>query len=348
MRDCGAPDSFQSNWCNQMQISRPLSVEIAGLGSYVPDKVLTNEDLEHMVETSDEWITRRTGIKERRLAAEDQATSDLAIEAARKALADADMKPSDLDAVITATCTPDYLFPATACLVQAALGAQNAMACDIEAACSGFVYAFAQASAMVSAGTAKNVLFIGTESLSRFTNYDDRRSCILFGDGAGAAIVRPANGSGEVIYGELGAEGSDPELLMINAGGARNPASEETVKNGDHYMHLRGREVFRLAVNKLTELIQRVPERTGISLDEIRTIIPHQSNIRIIQSACQRAGIAEEKAYMNIDRYGNTSAASVPLALYEARENGAIERGDLVLLLAFGGGLTWGSLLLRY
>ena len=331
-----------------MEISRPLSVEIAGLGSYVPEKVLTNEDLENMVETSDEWITRRTGIKERRLVADHQASSDLAIEAARGALNDANMEPAELDAIITATCTPDYLFPATGCLVQAALGAENVMACDIEAACSGFVYAFAQASAMVSAGTAKNVLFVGTESLSRFTNYEDRRSCILFGDGAGAAIVRPAKNGGKVIYGELGAEGSDPEILMLEAGGSRNPASEDTVQNGAHYMHLRGREVFRQAVNKLTELIQRIPERTGISLDDIRTIIPHQSNIRIIRSACQRAGIAVEKAYMNIDRYGNTSAASVPLALHEARDQGQIERGDLVLLLAFGGGLTWASLLLRY
>lgn len=331
-----------------MQISRPLSVEIAGLGSYVPERVLTNHDLEEMVETSDEWITQRTGIKQRRLVTDDQATSDLAIAAARKALGDAQMEASELDAVIVASCTPDYLFPATGCLVQAALGAENAMACDLEAACSGFLYAFAQAAAMIGAGTAGNVLFIGTESLSRFTDYTDRRSCILFGDGAGAAVVRRGTEGREVIYGELGADGSDPDLLMIPAGGARTPASSETVRERQHYISLRGREVFRLAVNKLTELMLRIPDRTGISLDEIRTIIPHQSNVRIIRSACQRADVPEEKAYMNIDRFGNTSAASVPLALDEARKEGRVERGDLVLLLAFGGGLTWGSLLLRY
>jgi len=331
-----------------MQTRAGLPVEIAALGSYVPDRVLTNQDLEDMVDTSDEWITQRTGIKERRILAAHQATSDLAIQAGRRALQSAGLEARELDAVLVATCTPDYLFPAVACMVQADLGAGNAMACDIEAACSGFVYALTQASTLIASGAARNALVIGAESLTRFTDYQDRRSCILFGDGAGAALVRSAENGGEMIYAELGADGSDPTILWVPAGGARTPCSRETVEGKQHYMQLRGREVFRLAVNKLGELIQRIPERTGVSLDDIKAIVPHQSNYRIIKSACQRAGIAESKAYMNIDRFGNTSAASIPIALSEMAERGLVQRGDLVLLLAFGGGLTWASLLLRY
>jgi len=333
-----------------MQIRSPLSIEIAGLGSYVPQRVLTNQELEEMVETSDEWITQRTGIKERHLAGPEEATSDLAIAAAREALAAAKMLPSEIEIVFVATCTPDHLFPATACIVQAALGATDAMACDIEAACSGFVYAMAQAGAMIGAGVAQNALVIGAECLSRFTDYTDRRSCILFGDAGAAAVLRASQdgSSSRIIYGELGADGSDREILWVPAGGARLTASEETVRERQHFMKLRGREVFRLAVNKLTELLVRIPERTGISLDEISLIIPHQSNFRIIKSACERAGFPKEKAYMNIDRFGNTSAASIPVAMDEAVRGGVLQRGELVLLLAFGGGLTWASLLLRY
>ena len=331
-----------------MRIRSPLSVEIAGLGSYVPQRILTNEDLGNMVETSDEWITQRTGIKERHLVEAGQATSDLAIAAAREALSAAGMSPAELDIVFVATCTPDHLFPATACIVQAALGANDAMACDIEAACSGFVYAMSQAGAMIEAGLASNALVIGAECLSRFTDYTDRRSCILFGDAGAAAVLKPSQGRSSIIYGELGSDGSDREILWIPAGGARLTASEETVRQRLHYMKLRGREVFRLAVNKLTELLVSIPERTDVSLDDIKLIIPHQSNFRIIKSACERAGVSEDKAYMNIDRFGNTSAASIPVAMDEAVSGGVLQRGDLVLLLAFGGGLTWASLLLRY
>jgi len=331
-----------------MQIRSPLSIEIAGLGSYVPQRILTNQDLEQMVDTTDEWITQRTGIKKRHLADPEQATSDLAVAAAREALAAAKMPPSEIDVVLVATCTPDHLFPATACIVQAALGATDAMACDIEAACSGFVYATAQAGAMIGAGVAQNALVIGAECLSRFTDYTDRRSCILFGDAGAAAVLRASQGGGRIIYGELGADGSEREILWVPAGGSRLPASEETVRERQHFMKLRGREVFRLAVNKLTELLARIPEETGISLDEISLIIPHQSNYRIIKSACERAGFPEEKAYMNIDRFGNTSAASIPVAMDEAVRRGVLRRGELVLLLAFGGGLTWASLLLEY
>lgn len=331
-----------------MQSAKRLPVEIAGIGSYLPGQVLSNADLEEMVDTSHEWIVPRTGIHERRVAAEDEATSDLAIAAAKEALAVAEVDGAELDVILVATCTPDYLFPATGCLVQAAVGAENAMGCDVEAACSGFVYSLSAAAGMIAGGVARNALVIGAEALSRVTDYTDRRSCILFGDGAGAVVLRRSRNGGELLYTELGADGTKPDILMVPAGGARNPASHRTVDAHDHYIKLSGREVFKLAVNKLTELIKRIPEQTGVGLDEIRMVIPHQSNIRIIQSALERADLEVEKAYMNIDLVGNTSAASIPLAMAEAVEKGELERGDLVLLLAFGGGLTWGSTLLRY
>ncbi|MFO8008595.1 MAG: beta-ketoacyl-ACP synthase III [Candidatus Brocadiia bacterium] len=331
-----------------MHTHKRLTVEIAALGAYLPQRVLSNQDLEQMVDTSDEWILPRTGIRERRIAADDEATSDLAIAAARQALDRAGMDASELDAVMVATCTPDHLFPATACLVQAAIGADSAMACDLEAACSGFVYGFTCAAAMVGAGALGNAMVIGAETLSRFTDYKDRRTCILFGDAAGAAILRAPQNDGELLYAELGADGSQPEILIIPGGGAREPASEGTVQAGDHFMKLQGREVFRQAVSKLVELLERIPDQTGVPLEDIKLVIPHQSNVRIINSAMERAGLPVEKAYMNIERVGNTSAASIPLAMAEAVEAGALKRGDLALFLAFGGGLTWASALLRY
>lgn len=258
------------------------------------------------------------------------------------------MTAAELDAIVVATSTPDHFFPATACLVQAALGAQDAMAFDLEAACSGFVFAFSWSAGMLASGMARNVMVIGAEALSRFTDYEDRRSCILFGDAAGAAVLRLAQNGSEVIYSEMGSDGSWPEILILPAGGSRRPASHKTVDDRLHYMKLQGREVFKLAVNKMTELLQRLPELTGVSLDEIKMVIPHQSNVRIIKSALQRAGMDLDRAYMNIERVGNTSAASIPLAMTEAVQNGQLERGELVLFLAFGGGLTWASTLIRY
>ncbi len=331
-----------------MKSRQHLAVEFAGLGSYLPERVMTNHELEGMVDTSDEWIVQRTGIRERHIAADDQATSDLAIEAAGRALDAAQMEAGELDAVLVATCSPDHLFPATACLVQAAIGAQDAMACDLEAACSGFVYGMSWGSALIASGMAGNVLLIGAETLSRVTDYTDRGSCILFGDGAGAAVLRPSQNGGEIIYNELGADGSWPDILRIPAGAARLPASHETVDARLHYMHLEGRDVFKLAVGKLIELLRNLPEQTGIQMDDIKMIIPHQSNVRIINSALERSGIDPGKAYLNIDRVGNTSAASIPTAMDEAVRSGALERGDLALLLAFGGGLTWGCTLLRF
>jgi 3-oxoacyl-[acyl-carrier-protein] synthase-3 len=331
-----------------MNSNGSLPVEIAGLGRYLPERVLDNHELERMVDTSDEWIVQRTGISERRLAADHEATSDLAIAAARQALEAAEIEGAELDAVLVATCTPDYSFPATACLVQSALGADRAFGADLEAACSGFLFGLSWATSLISAGMARNVLLVGAETLSRFTDYTDRRSCILFGDGAGAAVLRASTNGGEVLYTELGCDGSWPEILTIPAGGSRHPASHKTVDGHKHFMYLHGREVFKLAVNKLIELIQRLPEKTGIGLDEIKLVIPHQSNVRIIRSAMERTGLDMGRSYVNIDRVGNTSAASIPIAMSEATEEGRLERGDLVLLLAFGGGITWGSALIRY
>ncbi len=331
-----------------MHTQQSMPVEIAGLGSCLPERVLTNDDLAQMVDTSDEWIIPRTGIRERRIAADDQATSDLALAAGRQALEQAQMDPAELGAVIVATCTPDYVFPATGCLVQAGLGAANAMAFDLEAACSGFLFGLTNACGMIGSGMTDSVLVIGAEVLSRITDYTDRATCILFGDGAGAMLLRRADGGGEMVYHEMGADGSWPDILKVPAGGSRHPLSHQTIDERSHYISLQGRDVFKLAVNKLTELLAHIPERTGISLDEVKLVVPHQSNIRIIRSACERGGLDPEKAYVNIERVGNTSAASIPLALAEAVERGRLERGDLVLLLAFGGGLTWGATLLRY
>jgi len=325
-----------------------LPVEIAGLGAYLPERVLSNHDLEEIVDTTDEWITQRTGIGQRRIASESEATSDLAIAAVRAALDQAGVSAKAVDTIITCTCTPDYMFPATACLVQAAVGAEDAVCYDLEAACSGFLFGMAQAAALLAVGMSENALVIGAEALSRFTDYTDRRTCILFGDGGGAALLRKSRNGGELIFCELGGDGSQPEILMIPGGGSRLPASKETAEQGQHYMKLQGREVFKLAVNKLGELMLRIPEETGIPLEDIKLIVPHQSNSRIIRSMCQRAQIPSEKAYMNIARVGNTSAASIPIALHEAIQKGMLQRGDLVLLLAFGGGITWGSMLLRY
>ena len=331
-----------------MHASQPLSVEIAGVGAYLPEAVLTNEDMERMVDTSDEWIVRRTCIKTRHQVAPDQATSDLAVEAARGALADAGMDAAELDAVIVATVTPDFIMPATACLVQNAIGAVNAMAYDLEAACSGFVFAYSQAVGMIGSGMARTVLVIAAESITRLTDYTDRGSCILFGDGAGAVVLRRAQSGGEFLHCELGADGSQPDILKIPGGGSRLPTTHETIENRDHYIKLAGRDVFRQAVTKLTTLIRDLPVQAGISLDEIKLVVPHQSNIRIINSACERTGMDPDLAYMNIERVGNTSAASIPIALHEAIAEGRIERGDIVLFLCFGGGLTWGSMLVRY
>ena len=322
---------------------------IIGTGSFLPPRVLTNHDLERMVDTSDEWITQRTGIKERRLVEPGTPTSALALEAAKEALAAAGVGPEDISLIVLATITPDTLLPATACWVQDRLGATHAGALDVAAACSGFLYALSIAATHVHANPKEKVLVIGAETLSYITDFTDRSSCILFGDGAGAAVVArsddPAVGFGPFV---LGSDGNGAEMMIVPAGGSLRPASHQTVDERLHYMKIRGREVYKFAVTKMVEMVAWAMEEGGITRDDLKLIIPHQVNVRILEAAARRLELTMEKIYMNIDRYGNTSAASVPIALDEAVRAGKLEPGDPVVLVAFGGGLTWAACSLRW
>lgn len=324
------------------------SSRIAGLGRYVPRRVLTNADLERMVDTTDEWITVRTGIKERRVAAPEEATSDLALEAAREALERAGLDAADLDLILVGTASPDMIFPATACLVQERLGAKRAGAVDVSAACSSFVYALGLAHAQIVAGLAERVLVVGADTLSRITNWKDRATCVLFGDSAGAAVVVPSDSQAGLLSFWLGADGGGSSLLSLPAGGSRLPASYETVERAQHYIHMNGPEVFKFASRIIPRAIEEACQRAGVSADEVDLFIPHQANVRIIQAAAERLRQPLEKFYVNVHKYGNTSSASVPVALYEAVEEGRVKPGDLVVLVAFGGGLTWASCALRW
>ncbi|GAA0375196.1 ketoacyl-ACP synthase III [Paenibacillus motobuensis] len=319
------------------------SVGIIGTGKYVPERVLTNADLEKMVDTNDEWIVSRTGIRERHIAAPEQATSDLAYEAAVRALESAGMTADQLELIIVATITPDTSFPSTACILQDKLGAKNAAAFDLSAACSGFVYSMATANGFIQTGMYNNALVIGADTLSRITDYTDRNTCVLFGDGAGAVIVGEVpEGRGFLSF-DLGAEGTGGDLLKLAAGGSRLPASEATVQGKQHYIYMNGREVFKFAVRVMGSATEEVLRKAGKTKEDIDLFVPHQANIRIIQSAMQRLDLPEEKCVINVDKYANTSAASIPLALVEAAEEGRIKEGDTVLLVGFGGGLTWGA-----
>lgn len=318
-------------------------VGIIGTGKYVPERILTNSELEKMVDTNDEWIVSRTGIRERHIAAPEQATSDLAYEAAVEALRSAGMSAEELDLIIVATVTPDSAFPSTACILQDKLGASRAAAFDLSAACSGFVYSLATATGFIKSGIYNNALIIGADTLSRITDYTDRNTCVLFGDGAGAVVL------GEVPEGrgfqsfDLGAEGAGGTLLNLEAGGSRLPASEETIANKKHYIYMNGREVFKFAVRVMGTATEKVLDKAGLTKADIDLLVPHQANIRIIQSAMQRLDLPEEKCVINVDRYANTSAASIPLALVEAAEQGRMKEGDTILMVGFGGGLTWGA-----
>ncbi|GIP56589.1 beta-ketoacyl-ACP synthase III [Paenibacillus woosongensis] len=319
------------------------SVGIIGTGKYVPERVLTNAELETMVETNDEWIVSRTGIRERHIAAPDQATSDLAYEAAVQALKSAGLAAEDIELIIVATITPDMTFPSTACILQEKLGAKKAAAFDLSAACSGFVYSLATANGFIQTGMYNNALIIGADALSRITDYTDRNTCVLFGDGAGAVVLGEVpEGRGFLSF-DLGAEGAGGELLKLEGGGSRCPASEETVRSGKHFIYMNGREVFKFAVRVMGTATEEVLRKAGKDKSEIDLFVPHQANIRIIQSAMQRLDLPEEKCVINVDKYANTSAASIPLALVEAVEEGRVKEGDTLLLVGFGGGLTWGA-----
>ncbi|MGE0609541.1 MAG: 3-oxoacyl-ACP synthase III family protein [Pirellulales bacterium] len=320
---------------------------IAGTGSYLPDRVLTNADLEKMVATSNDWIIERTGIRERRIASPQETTASMAVIAARKALQDANMQAADLDLIIVCTVTPDYVFPATACLLQAELGAARAAAFDLEAACSGFLYGLHTARAMILSGLHRNVLVVGAETLSRVIDYTDRGSCILFGDGAGAAVLsRSASGAG-VLFSKIASDGSQADILQIPAGGSKLPPSQQTIAAGQHFMRIEGRRVFKFATNAFVDLCQEALQACELQSSDIALVVPHQVNERIIEAAMKRLDFPWEKIFVNIDRYGNTAAASVPIALDEARRQGRLRPGDLAIMLAFGAGLGWSSAVVR-
>jgi len=322
---------------------------VTGYGFYAPPRVVTNHDLGKMgVDTSDEWIVSRTGIKERRFAADGETTSTMSTRAARVALERARMRPADLDLVIVGTCSPDYLFPATACLVQKELGAERAGAFDIEAACTSFVSALAVANGMILAGTHRNALVIGAECLSRLLNFKDRTTCVLFGDGAGAIVLEASNASVGVESAILHSDGSKGELLWVEAGASRVPATAETVAAGKHFIRMEGGETFKLAVKSMADAAEEALIQANVTADEIDLMIPHQANVRIIQKVAERLRFPMDKVFVNIQRYGNTSAASIPIALAEAAESGRLKKGDRVLLAAFGGGFTWGASVMEW
>ncbi|MDI6601418.1 MAG: beta-ketoacyl-ACP synthase III [Thermoanaerobacteraceae bacterium] len=330
-------------------MSNLFSSGIIGIGSYVPERVLTNHDLEKLVDTSDEWITTRTGIKERHIAADTEAASDLASLAARRALEDASMDPKDIELIIVATNSPDYMnFPATACVVQDNLGAVNAAAFDLEAGCSGFIYALTVADQFIKTGMYKNILVVASEIMSKITNWDDRETCVLFGDGAGAVVLgRVEEGLG-IISSFLGSDGSGGKYLLLPAGGSRKPATIDTVKNKLHTIHMDGKEVFKFAVKVMGEASLKALDIAGLTPEDVDIFIPHQANIRIIDAAMRRLNLSREKVYVNIDRFGNTSSATIPIALDELYHNSSLKKGDCVLLTAFGTGLTYASMTLRW
>lgn len=327
---------------------RLINTGIAGVGAYVPDQIITNADLEKIVDTSDEWIISRSGIKERRIAPPEMATSDFAVIAANQAIAGAGITAEEIDLVIVATNTPDMVFPATACLVQDRIGAKKAGAFDLAAGCSGFMYAMIVGSQFVAAGSCRNVLVIGAENLSKIINWKDRKTCVLFGDGAGAVVLsRTAPGSGLLSY-KMWADGSGGQSLMLPAGGSRNPASFETVSNNMHYIHMRGRDIFRFAVRATGKAAAEVLGAAGIKVSDVDHFIPHQANVRIIEAAAKRLRLPLEKVLVNVNRYGNTSTASIPIALAEAVREGRIKKGDHILMVGFGAGLTWAAAVLKW
>jgi len=327
-----------------------MNSKIIGTGSYLPEKVLTNFDLEKMVDTSDEWITSRTGIKKRHIADEKEATSDLAAKAAVNALNAANLKASEIDLIITATLTPDKLMPSTASQVQRKINAKNAAAFDIAAACSGFIYGITIADQFIKSGLYQNILVIGAETLSRFINWKDRTTCVLFGDGAGAVVLSGNNETNKgIIKTVLGTDGFRPaEWLDIEAGGSYKPASTYTNNNGEYFIRMNGREIFKFGSKILVECILKILEDSHLSINDIDYIIPHQANMRITQSAAHKLNISEKKFIMNIDECANTSAASIPIALDQAVISSKINTGDRLILVGFGAGLTWGSVLINW
>ena len=331
-----------------LAMSKIRSAGIISIGSALPEKVLTNADMEKIVDTTDEWIRNMTGITERRVAGENESTSDFATKAAKIALERANMQPTDIDLIIVSTISGDMPFPATASIVQNALGATNAAAFDLAAGCSGWAYGLSVANAFVSSGIYNHVMVIGADLLTKLTNWTDRGTCILFGDGAGAGIVAPVEeGSGFLGF-ELGSDGSGAETLKIHAGGSRCPCTHEDVDAYRNKIYMEGREVFKFAVKIQGEAIERVLAKCGINIDDINLVVPHQANIRIIDSAVKRLGLPQDRFFVNLQKYGNTSAASIPIAIDEAIQEGKIKKGDTIVVVGFGAGLTWGAGVMKW
>ena len=325
---------------------------IAGTGSYLPEKILTNADLEKLVDTSDDWITSRTGIKERRIAADDEATSDLATKAALKAMEQAEASANELDLIIVATISPDTFFPATACFVQRKLGTKNAVCFDISAACSGFLYALQVARHFINSGNRKTALIIGAEKLSSMVNWEDRNTCVLFGDGAAAVIVRgdtdASHTSRRILSSVMYSDGNQTDILVVPGGGSACPITKENANDKLNTIRMEGREVYKNAVNAMRDAAEKALAKAGFTADDIDMVIPHQANKRIIEAITDRLGIPAERTYVNLDKYGNTSAAAVAIALDEANRSGAIKTGDIILLVAFGAGLTWAATVIEW
>jgi len=325
-----------------------MKARIVSTGSYVPDKVLTNFDLEKMVETSDEWITERTGIKERRIASKEEATSDLCYKASLRAIKNANLTEKDIDLIIVATVSPDMLVPSAACILQMKLGATNAAAFDINAACTGFIYALSVAEKFIKTGASKKALVVGAETLSRFTDWTDRSTCVLLADGAGAVILEPTKKDEGIQIIDIFSDGTMWDFIHMPAGGSKMPVTEDVIKKRLNFIKMRGNETFKVAVKTLEEVVDATLKKGGITSSQLSLLVPHQANIRIIQAMAKRLELPMEKVMVNINRYGNTSAASIPIALDEAVEEGRIKKGDYVMLAAFGGGLTWGSALIKW
>jgi 3-oxoacyl-[acyl-carrier-protein] synthase-3 len=331
-----------------LQRKQSLRARIISTGSFAPERVLTNHDLQEMVDTSDEWITDRTGIKARRIASPEQSASDLAYEASKRALKSAGLKPKDVDLIIAATVSGDMPFPSTACVLQRKLGARNAAAFDVNAACSGFIYGLSIAESYIKSSAFGRILLVGTEVLSKFTDWKDRTTCVLFGDGAGAVVLEPTEEDRGIIATYIYSDGNLGDLLMVPAGGSKIPASEESVKKGLHYIRMRGNDTFKVAVKTLERLVVDTLKKNKLKPSELSLLIPHQANSRIIEATAKRLNLPMDRVIMNIEKFGNTSAASIPIALDEAVRTLRIRDGDYILMEAFGGGLTWASSLVRW
>jgi 3-oxoacyl-[acyl-carrier-protein] synthase-3 len=324
------------------------TVSIVGTGSYTPEKILTNEELSKMVDTSDEWITTRTGIKERRIAGKDELVSDMAAKAALNALEQAKVKPEDVDLILVATATPDMLFPATACFVQKKIGAKKAACLDISAACAGFLFGIEIGQQFITSGTHDTVLVIGAEKLTSITNWSDRNTCVLFGDGAGAAVLQHRGRAHGIISTHIGSDGQYTDILFMPGGGSRCPITKENVDRNLATIHMSGKDVYKQAVIAMLGAAQKALDQAGLTTDDIACVIPHQANLRIIDAIAERLKIPREKVFVNLEKYGNTSAAAVAIALDEANRSGRIKQGDYVLMVVFGGGLTWASTVVEW